>query len=201
MQNIDVTNTTLILNAILAVTAVMTIVLSAIFLWWQLRHQRQFEIRRLQQQYIMQMLEAIARPQRVAEGNVIEAVYVRTSSLGGVLDHWLQLQEARPDLSQRARDVVTDFYIAKDTFAAIIPACSTSVQPSKEFNKAFDAAKAELAALENAYVALMRKFGVPSHLVSTTVDELFDDPNYVECDRLIRTSRGALAAMLVATYR
>jgi hypothetical protein len=199
MYTIDYTKTELLINSIIAVAAVVGMVISLGVVGWQLRHQNRIETKKVEQEYLREVLRLLDKPLDLALSNVMEVDYLRTAKSPAVQSAEL-LHDARPELMMQSRDAYQEFTNIAATITTILPACRRERGLKQSNDTAYNALAIPLGQLVEVYEQLSVRYGNTAELVKVGLNDFLADSTQQAAMGLIVQVRHAASQLMAQLY-
>jgi hypothetical protein len=175
MFEMDLPRTELLVNSIIAITAVVGVLFSLGTVAWQVRKQHRLESKRVEEEYARELLRVIDRPLDLALSNLSEVDYLRAAD-PQVLGSAEALHRARPNLMADIRNAYQQFTNVASTIVTILPASRTRRGIKKENDLTYQALNRDLTILIDRYGDLVAKYGSTDKLIHLGLDDYGKDP-------------------------
>lgn len=199
MYEIDIERSQLLVNIIIAAAAVIGIVASLIAVWRQLRHQADLETKKLEQEYLRELLSVIDKPLDLALSNVMEVDYIRASE-PRLLVTAESLHKSRPHLMTDWRNAYQTFTNTASTLTTVLPACRRQRGIDKYSDTLYKRLYDPLIKLVEAYEQLGKTYGNTATLINLNIDHFLADPHQREANDLIIRVRKFGSDLLADLY-
>ncbi len=199
IYELDIERSQLLVNVIIAAAAVIGIVASILAIWRQLRHQAELETKKLEQEYVRELLSVLDKPLDLALSNVMEVDYIRASE-PGVLATAESLHRSRPHLMTDWRNAYQTLTNTASTLTTVLPACRRQRGIGKDEDSAYKRLYDPLIKLVEAYDQLGRTYGNTATLIHLNVDHFLADHHQKEANDLVIRVRKYGSDLLAELY-
>ena len=196
---VDIQRTELLINSVIAAVAVIALVISIGTVAWQLRHQYRLESKKVEHEYVRDLLAAIDKPLDVALANVVEVDYLRGTDRAAVQSAEA-LHRARPTLMAEMRDAYQRFANVASTIMTILPACRRRRGIASDTDDSYNRLNDSLVKLVNAHGEVASKYGNTAQLVHVTMADFESDVLITNTTELVSGVRRYACALLAELY-
>ena len=199
MYEIDFPRTELLVNSIIAATAVLGMLISMGTVAWQLRHQNQLESKGVEQDQLKQLLAVLDEPLDACLGNVMDVDFLRATN-PPALTSPQALHQAQPTLVTGFRSAFQRFTNIATTLTTVVPQC----RRRRGINPAADAPyltlQNALGDLVTAYDQLGSRYANVAHLINLSMNHWMLDPLQQNALNLVTAVRHHASVLLASLH-